>query len=47
MEAADNTASIQQIANLVVEKLTRSGKLTDLASADLMSIEEETIHQVD
>lgn len=47
MEPADNTASIEQIASLVVEKLTQGGKLTDLANADLMTIEEEAIDQVD
>lgn len=47
MESADNTASIEQIASLVVVKLTRGGKLADLANADLMTIEEETLDQVD
>lgn len=47
MESADNTASIEQIASLVVEKLTQGGELADLANADLMTIEEETLEQVD
>jgi uncharacterized protein with PIN domain len=47
MDSAGNSASIDSIASLVVEKLTRGGKLADLANADLMSIEEETIDQVD
>jgi len=47
MDSAENTSSIEQIANLVVEKLTQGGRLADLANADLMTIEEETIGQVD
>lgn len=47
MEPAYLTPSIEQIAGLVVEKLTQGGKLSDLANADLMTIEDETIEQVD
>lgn len=47
MESAEKTPSIEQVASLVVEKLTEGGKLADLANADLMTIEEETIDQVD
>jgi uncharacterized protein with PIN domain len=47
MDSAESTPSIEQIANLVVEKLTQGGKLADLANADLMTIEEETVDQVD
>ena len=47
MDSAESTPSIEQIASLVLEKLTQGGKLADLADADLMTIEEETIGQVD
>jgi uncharacterized protein with PIN domain len=47
MEPADHAPSLEQIADLVVTKLTQGGKLADLANADLMTIEEETIEQVD
>lgn len=47
MDSADRTVSIDQIADLVVEKLMESGRLADLATADLESIEEETIFGVD
>lgn len=47
MDAAHKEPTVNQIASLVVEKLTSSGKLTDLASANMMTIEEETIEQVD
>ena len=47
MDSATISPTIEQIANLVVEKLTASGKLSDLANANLLTIEEETIDQVD
>lgn len=47
MDSATNSPTIEQIASLVVEKLTASGKLADLANANLLTIEEETIDQVD
>ena len=47
MDSAKNEPTVDEIANLVVEKLTHSGKLADLAAANLMTIEEETIEQVD
>ena len=47
MESASRTISLNQIADLVVEKLTESGTLADLGSADLEAIEEETILSVD
>jgi uncharacterized protein with PIN domain len=47
MESAGQTISLDQIADLVVEKLTESGTLANLASANLEAIEEETIVSVD
>jgi len=47
MESANNAPTVEQIADLVVAKLTQGGKLSDLANADLLRIEEETLAQVD
>jgi hypothetical protein len=47
MDSASQTVSLDQIADLVVEKLTESGRLADLGTANLESIEEETILSVD
>jgi hypothetical protein len=47
MDSASRTVSVDQIADLVVEKLMESGRLADLGTADLESIEEETILGVD
>jgi len=47
MDSATDAPSVDEIASLIVEKLTSSGKLDDLANANLMTIEEETIEQVD
>ncbi len=47
MDSARNPPTVDEIASLVVEKLTASGKLADLANANLLTIEEETTDQVD
>jgi hypothetical protein len=47
MDPAAKNPTVKEIACLVVEKLTRGGSLTDLANANLLTIEEETIDQVD
>lgn len=47
MDPARTTPTTDEIASLVVEQLIASGKLADLANANLMTIEEETIDQVD
>jgi len=47
MDSASRSISLDQIADLVVEKLTESGTLANLGSADLEAIEEETILSVD
>jgi uncharacterized protein with PIN domain len=47
MESAKNSPSADEIASLVVERLLASGKLPDLANANLMTIEEQTLEQVD
>lgn len=47
MDSAPTSPTIEQIASLVVQKLTQGGKLNDLAHADLMTIEEETVEEVD
>lgn len=47
MEAASQTVLLDQIANLVIEKLTQSGALADLGSASLDEIEKETIVNLD
>ncbi len=47
MDSASHTVSLDQIADLVVEKLTDSGTLANLGTANLESIEEETILSVD
>ncbi|TWU41219.1 hypothetical protein Q31b_26580 [Novipirellula aureliae] len=47
MESASNSPSADEIASLVVERLLNSGKLPDLANSNLMTIEEQTIEQVD
>lgn len=47
MDSASNALTLEQIANLVVEKLTSTGKLTDLANANLLTIEQQVIDQVD
>jgi hypothetical protein len=47
MESADATVSLERIAELVVEKLTRSGALAQLGSATLDEIEGKTIVQLD
>lgn len=47
MDSAGQTISLDQIADLVVEKLTKSGTLANLESANLEAIEEETILSVD
>jgi hypothetical protein len=47
MDSAQNGPAVDEIASLVVERLLVSGKLPDLANANLMTIEEQTIEQVD
>ena len=47
MDSAGQTISLDQIADLVVEKLTESGALANLGSANLEAIEEETIVSID
>jgi uncharacterized protein with PIN domain len=47
MDSAGQTVSLDQIVDLVVEKLTESGRLANLGSANLESIEDETILSVD
>ena len=47
MESVPNSPTADEIASLVVERLLASGKLPDLANANLMTIEEQTIEQVD
>jgi uncharacterized protein with PIN domain len=47
MESASTSPSAEEIADLVVRRLTQSGALGDLANANLMTIEEQTIEQVD
>jgi len=47
MDSASQTISLDQIADLVVEKLMESGALANLGTANLESIEEETILSLD
>lgn len=47
MDSADRTISLDQIAELVVEKLTESGALANLGSASFEAIEGQTILSVD
>jgi hypothetical protein len=47
MESASASMTADEIASLFVERLLASGKLSDLANANLMTIEEQTIEQVD
>ena len=47
MESASATPTGDEVANLVVRRLLASGKLPGLANANLMTIEEQAIEQVD
>ena len=47
MDSGGQTISLDRIADLVVEKLTESGTLANLGSANLEAIEEETTRSVD
>jgi uncharacterized protein with PIN domain len=47
MESADQTVSLERIADLVVERLTQSGALAGLESASLDEIEGATIVHLD
>jgi hypothetical protein len=47
MDSAGQTVSLDQIADLIVEKLTGSGRLANLGSANLESLEDETMISVD
>jgi len=47
MESAPINPSAQEIADLVVARLVNEGGLANLAGANLMTIEEQTIEEVD
>ena len=47
MDQAQSVLTAEEIASLVVERLLRDGGLEDLANANLMTIEDRTIEQVD
>jgi len=47
MDSTLEPRSLDDIADMLVERLTRSGKLADLATADLETIEEEVIKSID
>lgn len=47
MDRAPTTPTAEEIASLVVERLVLDGGLEDLANANLMTIEDRTIEQVD
>lgn len=47
MDQASCTPTAEQIASLVVERLLKEGGLSDLANANLMTIENRTIEEVD
>lgn len=47
MESATVTPTAQEIADLVVQRLIEGGGIQDLASANLLTIEEQTIEEVD
>jgi hypothetical protein len=47
MDSTLEPRSLDEIADILVESLTRSGKLVDLANADLETIEDEVIQRID
>lgn len=47
MESAPNRPTAEEIADLVVNRLVQGGGIPDLANANLMTIEEQTIQEVD
>lgn len=47
MDQAPSTPTAEEIASLVVERLIQDGGLKDLANANLMTIENRTIEEVD
>ena len=47
MDSTSEVRSLDEIAELLVETMTRSGKLADLGSADLETIEDEVLAKVD
>jgi uncharacterized protein with PIN domain len=47
MDSTSETRSLDEIADLLVEFLTRSGKLADLRNADLETIEDEVLENMD
>lgn len=47
MESAPNQPTAEDIADLVVKRLVEGGGIPDLANANLMTIEEQTIKEVD
>jgi len=47
MESAQTNPTAEEIASLVVKRLVEDGNLNDLANANMMMIEEQTIAQVD
>ena len=47
MESAPNQPTAEEIADLVVKRLVEGGGIPDLANANLMTIEEQTIKEVD
>lgn len=47
MDSANGVLSVEEIARLVVERLTADGKLSDLANANLLTLENEAIVQLD
>lgn len=47
MESAPNRPTAEEIAGLVVKRLVEGGGIPDLANANLMTIEQQTIKEVD
>jgi len=47
MDAAPNQPTTEEIAALIVERLREGGGIADLARANLMTIEQQTIEEVD
>lgn len=47
MDSAPTAPSAEEIAQLVVERLTQDGELSGLSDANLLTIEEKTIDEVD
>ena len=47
MDSTTEIRSLDEIADLLVEMLTRSGKLADLGNADLETIENEVLENMD